>query len=229
MNAAIAVGGTIIVCPGEYEGQFSLNLNVEITGSGSDNNPATSTILIGVDGFGSTVPVTAAVTARLASLRITGGNGAGTNSGGVYVNNAGADVTIEDCALVENAGFYGGGVSVYSGALTITGSEISGNTATGSGGGVATATLSTIESTTIANNTATLSGGGVFVNSGTSNLGSGVTVTQNTSNGGGGTGGGIYKFTAGATINNSATVTNNTPDNCAGNGLHLLAGICSMF
>lgn len=56
------------------------------------------------------------------------------------------------------------------------------------------------------------------MNSGTSNLGAGVTITDNTSNGGANTGGGIFKFSAGATINNSATVTNNTPDNCSGNG-----------
>lgn len=159
LNAAIAGGGTILVCPGEYEGQFALTQNVEIIGTGSGDNPATSTILIGVDGLGSTVPVTGAVTARLASLRITGGNGAGTNSGGVYVNNGAADVTIDDCALVGNAGFYGGGVSVYTGELTITNSVISNNTASGSGGGIATASLSTIESTTITNNTTALSGG----------------------------------------------------------------------
>lgn len=218
LNAAIAGGGTVRVCPGEYEGQFALTKDVEIIGAGSGDNLATSTILVGVDGLGSVVPVTTAVTSRLASLRVTGGNGTSSNSGGVYVNNAGADVTIEDSALVGNTGNYGGGASVYSGELTITGCEISGNTASGSGGGLATAATSTIESTSITNNTAALSGGGVFVNSGTSNLGSGVTITENTSNGGAGTGGGIYKFTAGATINNSATVTNNDPDNCAGNG-----------
>lgn len=218
LNTAIALGGTILVCPGTYEGPFPLTQNVEIIGSGSGNNPASNTILIGAVGSGSVVPVTGAVTARLASLRITGGNGAGTNSGGVYVNNAAADVTIEDCALIENNGFYGAGVSVYSGLLTITGCDISDNTATGSGGGLATASTSTIENTTFTNNTSTLNGGGVFVNSGTATLGSGVTITQNAATGLNQSGGGIYKFSAGATINNSATVVNNSPDNCAGNG-----------
>jgi hypothetical protein len=218
LNQALGNGGTIRVCPGEYEGPFPLTVDVEITGSGSGNDPSVDTILVGGGGLGSVVPVTSATTALLASLRITGGNGSGTNSGGVYVNNAAANVTIDGCALVGNAGFYGGGASVYSGALTIIDSEVSGNSAGGSGGGVATATTSTIESTSITGNTAALSGGGVFVNSGTATLGSGVSITGNASNGGAGTGGGIYKFTAGATINNSATVTNNTPDDCAGNG-----------
>ncbi|MEZ4561396.1 MAG: hypothetical protein R2853_01495 [Thermomicrobiales bacterium] len=190
LYVAIASGGTILVCPGEYEGQFPLTEDVEIIGAGSGDNPATSTILVGADGLGSVVPVTIAVTARLASLRVTGGNGSLSNSGGVNINNAGADVSIEDCALVGNRGNYGGGVSVYRGAPAITGSDFSHNTAA-HGGGIATATLSTIESTTI----------------------------TNTALGGAGTGGGIYQFSAGATINNAATVTNNNPDNCAGNSL----------
>lgn len=218
LNLALGNGGTIRVCPGEYEGPFPLLVNVEIIGAGSGANSAANTILFGAAGLGSVVPVTSALTARLAALRITGGNGASSNSGGVYVNNAGADVAIDGCALVGNAGFYGGGASVYNGELTITESEISGNAASGNGGGIATATLSTIESTRITGNTAATSGGGIFVNSGTANLGSGVTITGNTANGGAGTGGGIYKFTSGSTINNSATVTNNTPDNCEGNG-----------
>ena len=207
LNQALGAGGKIRVCPGEYEGPFPLTAN----------KPAVDTILVGKAGLGSVVPVTSAITAVLDSLRITGGNGASSNSGGVYVNNAGADVTINGCALVGNTGNYGGGASVYSGELTITDSEISDNTAT-SGGGIATATQSTIKSTRITGNTASNSGGGVFVNSGTSTLGADVTIAENTSNGGAGTGGGIYKFTAGSTINNSASVTNNAPDNCAGNG-----------
>ncbi|MCA9879015.1 MAG: hypothetical protein KC442_14585 [Thermomicrobiales bacterium] len=218
LNVAIASGGTILVCPSEHEGQFPLTEDVEIIGAGSGDNPATSTILVGADGLGSVVPVTTAVTARLASLRVTGGNGSLSNSGGVNINNAGADVSIEDCALVGNRGNYGGGVSVYRGALAITGIDISRNTAA-HGGGIATATLSTVESTTITYNEADGSGGGVFLNSGTVNLGHGVTITTNTALGGAGTGGGIYQFSAGATINNAATVTNNNPDNCAGNSL----------
>lgn len=217
LNQALGAGGKIRVCPGEYEGPFPLTANVEIIGSGSGNQPAVDTILVGKAGLGSVVPVTSATTAVLDSLRITGGNGASSNSGGVYVNNAGADVTINGCALVGNIGSYGGGASVYSGEITIADSEISGNTAT-SGGGIATATRSTIKSTRITGNTASNRGGGVFVNSGTSTLGADVTIDENTSNGGAGTGGGIYKFTSGATINNSASVTNNAPENCAGNG-----------
>lgn len=218
LNQALGAGGKIRVCPGEYEGPFPLTANVEILGSGSGNKPALDTILVGKAGLGSVVPVTSAITAVLDSLRITGGNGSSSNSGGVYVNNAGAEVAINGCALVGNTGYYGGGASAYSGTLAVTDSEISANTATGSGGGIATASQSTIKSTRISGNTASNSGGGVFVNSGTSTLGVGVTITGNTSNGGAGTGGGIYKFTAGATINNSASVTNNAPDNCAGNG-----------
>ena len=215
--AAIDGGGTILVCPGEYEGQFALTLDVEIIGAGSGNDPATSTILRGSPKTGATVPVTSAVVARLVSLRITGGNETAQNSGGVYVGNAKAEVTIADCAVVENTGYDGGGVSVYSGSLTVTGSDISYNTATRNGGGIATATLTTVESTTITKNTAAIRGGGIFLSTGTLDLGSGVTITENTANDGAGSGGGVYKDSLDSTINNSATVTNNNPENCAGN------------
>lgn len=57
------------------------------------------------------------------------------------------------------------------------------------------------------------------MNSGAANLGSGVTITENSANGSkpGEGGRGIYKYRAGAEINNSATVTNNDPNNCSGN------------
>lgn len=217
LRAAIANGGTIRVCPGIYEGPFPLTVDVEIIGAGSRNNPAVATILSGAAGRGAVVPVTTAITVRLASMRITGGNGSSDDSGGVYVNKTGASVTIDRCALVGNTGSYGGGASVYNGELTITGSEISGNTAS-NGGGIATAKVLTVESTRITGNTAADAGGGIFLNSGTTTLGAGVTISGNTSGGDAGTGGGIYKLASSSTINNLATVTNNTPDQCAGNG-----------
>src|SRR5690606_25775599 len=100
----------------------------------------------------------------------------------------GASVTIDRCALVGNTGSYGGGASVYKGELTFIGSEISGNTAD-SGGGIATDDLLTIASTRVTGNTAKTRGGGIFVNGGTTNLGSGVTISGNTSEGEAGTGG----------------------------------------
>ncbi|MFT4038937.1 MAG: hypothetical protein QM692_12205 [Thermomicrobiales bacterium] len=212
LQAAIAAGGTVLVCPGEYQGAFTTPLDVEVIGAGSGDNPATSTILRGATAPGATVAITTAVTARIASLRVTGGSGSGQNSGGVHVMNAGANVTLENAALVKNTGYYGGGMSLYTGTLTVKGCDISENTATANGGGIATATLFTVESTTFSKNTAADNGGGIFVNSGTTNLGSGVTVTGNT----GSNGGGIYKLTNGSTINGSATVTGNTPNNCAG-------------
>lgn len=222
LNLAIEGGGAIRVCPGEYEGPFPLAQDVELVGAGSGDDPATSTILVGVDGLGSVVPIPAGgpVIARLSSLRVTGGNVSSTdinNGGGVFVRNPRAVVTIEDCALVGNTGSYGGGVSLHNGTLTIEGSDISYNTAA-HGGGIATAALCTIESTTLTYNEANNDGGGIFVNSGTLNLNSGVAITNNTSNGGAGTGSGIFKLADGSTINGTATITNNNPDNCAGNG-----------
>ncbi len=215
LNSVVARGGRIVICPGIYMGPFQLSQDVELIGSGSGDNPDTSTILIGAERAGAVISVKNVATATLASLRITGGNGTGQESGGIHVNNTEASVTLDNCALVGNTGYYGGGASVYKGILTISNSNISGNSAY-AGGGIATDGTLAVETTTITNNTASTLGGGVFVNGGTTSLGSGVTITGNTSNGGAGTGGGIYKFTAGSTINNSATVTDNTPENCSG-------------
>jgi hypothetical protein len=222
LNEALAEGGTVRVCPGTYQGRYVLNEHVEIIGAGSGSNPASNTILLGMEKQGAVVSVTKAINVKLSSLRVTGGNGSSQDSGGVYLNNMNADVTIENCALVHNTGSYGGGVSNYNGTLTVRGCDISYNTAY-SGGGVAAAKLSTFESTTITYNTAESLGGGYFFNSGVSNLASSVTISNNTAKSDPGTGGGIYRHPpasdATAILNNSATVTNNSPDNCAGNGL----------
>jgi hypothetical protein len=217
LSEALAEGGTIRVCPGTYLGPFKLTKKVGIVGAGSGSNPASNTILLGAEKAGAVVSVQAAIAATLTSLRITGGEGLTPNSddsGGVYIRNQDADVTIENCALVENTANFGGGVSLFTGTLTVRGSDISYNKAN-KGGGVATATLATVESTTITFNEAAVQGGGYYLNSGTANLASSVTISDNESKGGAGSGGGIYKLTKNSTISNAATVIDNIPDNCA--------------
>jgi len=106
----------------------------------------------------------------------------------------------------------GGGILNF-GAVTLTGSQLSGNTAGGRGGAVystGAAAAATFTSSTIENNAAYQGAGlasimGTFTFSSSAVTGNAATVDP----------GGIYFNTGTATLNTS-TVTANTPTNCAG-------------
>ncbi|MGD9752090.1 MAG: Ig-like domain-containing protein [Acidimicrobiia bacterium] len=187
---------------------------VAITESVMISGPGATKLSVAGDGATAVVPVTAAVDVIIDGLTIKGGGGGGTNSGGVYVNNAGANVTIRNAIVSGNTGFYGGGVSVYSGQLTIEDSRITGNTAT-SGGGIATATSTTLRRVEISENTSTAAGGGVFLNSGTLVIDS-STISANTAQ----TNGGVHRFTAGAALTvDHSTIVNNVSTTASAGGV----------
>jgi hypothetical protein len=137
------------------------------------------------------------------------GNTAG--NGGALANIAGATATVSDTRMSDNTttGVGGGGV-INMGALTLTGSVLSGNSAPINGGGLNTQASGTsrISQSTIVRNVSGSLGGGIS-NLGTTSL-DGTRVELNT----GSSGGGI------ATSNNNVTLGNslvryNTPDNCS--------------
>lgn len=107
---------------------------------------------------------------------------------------------------------HGGGILNF-GAVTLTGSQLSSNTASGLGGALystGTPAAATFTSSTITGNTANQAGGIASIN-GTLTLTSSVvninTATVNP--------GGIY-YVAGSATLNTTTVTANTPTNCTG-------------
>ncbi|MDR3000221.1 MAG: hypothetical protein LBU89_03060, partial [Fibromonadaceae bacterium] len=122
-------------------------------------------------------------------------DGTFTNGGGslVRVNDDGTFILNKNTIIRNNVG---GGVDLSSGAFTMSGGEISGNTATYGGGGVDVNSNSifTMNGGEISDNTAS-SGGGVSVNSGGTFTMSGGEISGNTatygSTGGGG-GGGVF-------------------------------------
>lgn len=106
----------------------------------------------------------------------------------------------------------GGGILNF-GAVTLTGSHLSGNTADGLGGAVystGTAAATTFTSSTVTSNTAHQAGGIASVNATLTITSSTVNVNAATVNPGG-----IYYVAGSATLNTS-TVTANTPTNCTG-------------
>ncbi len=149
-------------------------------------------------------------------VTIRNGNAAG-NGGGINSNGA---VTLTNSTVSGNTADFGGGGGIFSnGAVTLTNSTVSGNTADfGGGGGINSNGAVTLTNSTVSGNTANagMSGGGGGINSNGA-----VTLTNSTVSGNtaaGGAGGGINSNGA-VTITNS-TVSGNTSTNGSGGGIN---------
>ncbi len=136
------------------------------------------------------------------------GNGTGQNGGGIYASGAKTEVTVTNTEITGNTTRnFGGGVLVSSGTeFIMDGGTISGNKAA-KGGGIFTNGDVTVEDGEIANNTTTSAGGGVYSYTGSFTMNDG-TVTGNQS---GAAGGGVYSHTADFTMN-GGELYNNTAD-----------------
>jgi predicted outer membrane repeat protein len=94
---------------------------------------------------------------------LTIADGAGAEGAGLTVDN-GADVTLDHVTIsgnVASAG-NGGGVSVFSGTLTVSNSTLSGNSASKLGGGIFSHGTVSLINSTLTNNAASVGGGGIF-------------------------------------------------------------------
>ncbi|NBR06101.1 MAG: hypothetical protein EBT92_10060 [Planctomycetes bacterium] len=136
------------------------------------------------------------------------GNSSTANGGGVSNNSVGP-VTISYSTISTNSAVNGAGVFNLGTALTLSNSTISGNSASGFGGGINNykcyANTISISNSTISNNSATNGGGGIV------NTNSNLTVFNSTlfGNTTPGNGGGILNATV-STGSSSLTVTNST-------------------
>ncbi|MFT4040505.1 MAG: hypothetical protein QM692_20160 [Thermomicrobiales bacterium] len=210
---AVLAGGDVYACPGVYQAAYNVMTDVRVYGSGNGADPATSTIMAGQPGPDAVInAVMAGATSSFTNVRVSGGATV-QQGGGVRVNNAAADLTLQDCVVAGNSATEGGGVALLAGTVTIDGCEISGNlTSTEDGAGLYNGggTLN-VTNTRITGNTAADEGGGLDSEGGTTNLAASVTITGNTAS----SGGGIYRDSG--TVNvNGASVTGNNPDDCVG-------------
>jgi len=180
------VTGTITLSTGE----LVVDKSITIHGPGSGN--LTVDCNISSRGF----YVSSGVTATIAGLTITNGNGQGDVPVGAGIYNDHATLGVDKCTLSGNAaGFGGGGIYNSSGTLTVNNSTFSGNWAAdphgyGSGGGIYNewGTL-TVSNCTFSQNWAYRSGtGGGIHNAGT------LTITNSTFSGNWAenVGGGVY-------------------------------------
>jgi hypothetical protein len=154
----------------------------------------------------------------LSGVTVTNNTARGVSGGGVLTTGAGAQLTMSGCTDSANLSVFGAGVDIANGSAAISGSAISNNVASGSGGGIrveSSATL-TVTGSTIANNNAIGNGinGGGISNAGTLSVDS-CAVFGNTCSI---ECGGIFSgqnTTATATIRNT-TIANNSAQDVGG-------------
>jgi uncharacterized repeat protein (TIGR01451 family) len=225
----VGPGGTIELVtsgPAVYSGNFTVNTPGTSAGSLVTIKPYDTATPI-LDGGGSGTVLTV-----------------GTITPNVYLDISGVIIQHGNAA-VAGVDPNGGGIFVSSGTVNVSDSTLSGNTATGYGGGIYNAGTMTLTNSTVSGNIlGTYSGGAGIFNAGTMTItnstvsgnsvdsgtepgyGGGIfaqgtmTLTNSTVSGNsvdsGGTGGGIY--VSSATVNLSATILakNSTGANCSG-------------
>jgi hypothetical protein len=187
--SAAAEGDTVTVCPGSYEGSFTIARGLTLHAP----HGAERTELVG-DGAASVIRV-AAGAVTLSGFTIRGGVGTDISSesdnlggGGVLGWNA-DELLVEDCVITGNQADFGGGIlGPAEGLLTVRRSSITSNHASSAGGGLYVLE-GLLESVELVDNSSASSGGGIYHYQNALTLND-VTITDNAA----GYGGGIRAF-----------------------------------
>jgi hypothetical protein len=116
LQAKLDAGGpdTVRVCPGLYQGTFSISRGVTVIGAGQGADEASDTILDG-DNTGPVMTIAGSEIVTLETLRLRNGS-AGLGGGGI--RHTGAMLRPRDSTLANNAatGGSGGGIYVHGGS-----------------------------------------------------------------------------------------------------------------
>ena len=208
INFDVNVTGTITLTTGE----LTIAHDIILTGPGAAN------LSINANGNSRVMTINNGLDVSISNLTITGGSASG-NGGGI--RSYASYLNISDSIITENfVSYYGGGISSYgsngydrkgfigynrSGSITITGSSITNNSASNSGGGIAIRlNNTTINDTTISGNNSRR-GGGLSMSYGYSTI-SDTTISGNTANYGGGL---ITRYSF-ASIDDNSTISGNS-------------------
>ncbi len=191
-------------------GQLTISDDVTVTGLGADK------LTVDAGGNSRVLRVTGG-TNDISGLTISGGNFA---RGGGIRNNAGVTTTLTGMVITENTAavnnYDAGGGIFNQGELTIVGSTISGNTASGiigGGGGIYNHGVLSITDSTLSGNTAYY-GGAIFNRDGGTVTIVGSTISNNTADDSGG--GIVNAFSGATTIVEHSTITGNKSGNMGG-------------
>jgi hypothetical protein len=211
---------TLHVCPGTYQGGFSIGRTVTVIGAGQDDDPASNTILDGND----TQRVLAISSGQVAlqRLRIQDGNEGTDYAGGIL--HSGGSLTMHDCTVTANNARSGGGIVHASGTLAMTRCTVSDNTApegggAADGGGCLFSASATLTDCQITGNTTDGVGGGIHITGFDTLTLAGDTIIQgNTA----GSGGGIFSSLnspGSLIIGEACRITGNTAVDGEGGGV----------
>jgi len=239
LQDALAAGGTVVACPGRYAGNFTAKLPFTLIGAGSGDDQWENTIL-DAQGNGHVLEISNKVAASLHGVHLTGGKiglnlGAGlrmfgggslTMDGCAITNNASLDlgggiatnatVSIRNSRVVDNSSMGGGGMFLQGPTAEIYNTLIAGNSATGVGGGIRSQmTTMTFVASTLDGNTASDVGGGLCSVDGSVVFDSDCSVTNNIADNGAG---GIFHFGAGTVQRNGVLISGNSTPECTGAG-----------
>ncbi|HQL51306.1 MAG TPA: right-handed parallel beta-helix repeat-containing protein, partial [Kiritimatiellia bacterium] len=189
---AAASGDRITVAAGTYVENVYVDKDLDIVGAG-----AAATIVDGNDA-GSVFYVDGDIDVVIEGLTIQNGGGvAATYGAGVYAeaSSVGLSLSLVDCVVEDNTAVYAGGGLATGGwgeYVTLIGTTISGNTASGTGPGTGGGGVFvyggelTMENCTVSGNTATRFGGGIYLAGEATCQIDFATVTGNTAGQGGG-------------------------------------------
>jgi hypothetical protein len=236
-------------CTGGSSGADTIDLTVNVTLTSS--LPAIYGVLT-IEGNGHTIQRSSASSFHILYVHYLGNltlkdttitGGSGTYGGGIANDGT---LLVQECTISSNSAINGGGISNELGIVTVEKSVISGNTASGygggmysvspgtvtvdnstisgnlsnNGGGIYNTGLLTVTNSTIYTNTATGSGGGLW-NSATANIGNSIVALQ-------ASGADCYNDTGGSIISLSYNIESSTSCAFTGAGIQQNVGSSSL-
>jgi predicted outer membrane repeat protein len=220
LQLALGAGGTVYVCPGRYQGNFSIITSAHVIGSGDGAGPASNTVL-DAHGAGRALQIAAGTgLIELERLRVIGGDLSSIGGNGAGIVHAGAPLRMTECTVSGNEGADSGGGIHSQGSLELTRCTIRDNHVTGPavGGGIVVtgSGTATLTDCLVEVNSAEFVGGGLAIGLGPVTLAGSTQVRGNV----GGIGGGIFIEAGTLTITENCRVTKNTAAPGQGGGIH---------
>lgn len=221
--AAAPDSATLRVCPGTYQGGFSIDKALTVIGAGEDEDPDRSTILKGATEQRVLFISNGTGAVTLQQLHITGGHVPRSADGG-GIRHDGTRLVMNACTVAGNQAVNGGGIEHNSGILEMTRCTVRDNFANrigashGHGGGIFQIAQATLTDCLITSNDAEQLGGGIVSSSEQPLVLSGTTVIRGNS---AGVGGGLFIDQGVAAIGADCRITENTArSSSSGGGVH---------